>query len=197
MTVRISGSIIPVAKAREIASNERLEERRLPQQSRRELDDFCVSHVVRAINERHMSFISTSDFLATVIAELRAAHLALEPLKTEWKGKSGTGYISLLRIPREHRAAVINLINNNDPAPGHDRGHHQTNPAKTSGGSFREYDLTVQNNGRMTTRSQHGRRGYYYSPHHAFATYEYLLITDDAGRPILRGLPANLMTVPA
>ncbi|MCP3705633.1 hypothetical protein M3I54_01275 [Paraburkholderia sp. CNPSo 3274] len=197
MTIRISGSIIPVAKAKEIASYERLEDKRLPQQSRRELDDFCVSHVIRAINAEHMSFISTTDFLAKVIAELRAAHLALEPLKTAWRGKTNPGYISLLTIPQAHRAAVINLINNGDPAPGHDRGRHQTNPTTAIGGSYREYDLTAQNAGRMTTRNQHGRQGYYYSPHHAAATYQYLLITDDAGRPILRGLPPKIMTVPA
>ena len=73
-----------------------------------------------------------------------------------------------------------------------------TNPCFTPGGTFRECDLTLQQIGRVTVRNAPNQmRGFYYSRHHGAGTYEYLLITDDAGRPFFRGtLPAGLVAIP-
>jgi hypothetical protein len=142
--------------------------------------------------------VSTTDFLSDVLARSAAAHAELNALKLAWRGRTPGNYIRMGLIPAAHRTAVLNLMAGNNAAPGHDRGPHATSPVPTGGGITREYDLTATRAGRLTVRTLHQRKAYYYSRHHAAATYEYLLITDDSGRPIFRGvLPAAVMHVPA
>lgn len=108
------------------------------------------------------------------------------PLALPWRGRNGM--IEFLSIPVQFRAALRNLIDNDNPLPGHDRGAHTGIPmAETAGaGNPREYDLSADANGRATRCQKDGTIAYYYSTTHAGASYNYHLIVS-GGRPILRG----------
>ncbi|MFM0670946.1 hypothetical protein [Paraburkholderia sediminicola] len=198
MTIKITGTSIPLIRARATATIERFTATQRAGRPHFYFDRFCLDHAVDAIFRDNMTFVSTTDFLSEVIARSAAAHDELNAQKLAWRGRTAGNYIRIGQISPLHRAAVLNLIANNIAAPGHDRGAHTTSPVPTGGGSTREYDLTASRAGRLTVRTLNQRRAYYYSRHHAAATYEYLLITDDSGRPIFRGaLPAAVMQVPA
>lgn len=126
-----------------------------------------------------------SEFISEAWEIINKAH---EQFDTEravtWKGKNG--HISLSAVPNNHRVAVRNLIDQNDPTPGHDRGAHATNPSTGAAGTYREFDLTAGRDGRATRLNRNGRRAIYYSNTHAFGTYKYALVTDAHGRPLLR-----------
>lgn len=160
-------------------------------------DGFCFDYSVENIFNANMTFVSTGDFLTEVVQQIVAAHTALDMEKNVWKGRTSGNYIRFSQIPAVYRAAVTSLIEIDNAAPGHCRGRHTTSPVLTGGvGNTWEYDLSANRQGRLTVRNFGQRKAYYYSRHHAAATYEYLLITDYAGRPIFRGnLPATLMRV--
>jgi hypothetical protein len=116
------------------------------------------------------------------------------PKKEPWEGKNG--YIEWLSIPVTYRAALANLINNDNAMPGHDRGPHNTNPLKITGGGgqFREYDLTSTAQGRVTRCTKGGVHAFYYATTHAFGTYNYYLIVN-GDKPVLRGAIDNINRV--
>jgi hypothetical protein len=166
-------------------------------------DQFCLDYAITIIDTENLSFISTADFLAEVNFILVHAHNRLNLEKTlTWRGRTNPNYIRFSAIPVAHQPAIRNLINNNLPAPGHDRGVHLTSPSLGANGAYREFDLTLAAAGRATKLTRPGgRRAIYYSRHHAANTYEYLLVTDNHGRPYLRGGPimvgrAALLSVP-
>jgi hypothetical protein len=112
----------------------------------------------------------------------------LAPTKDAWLGKSGNGYTEWSQIPLNYRTALKNLIDNGNPAPGHDRGAHTVNPMKIQGNvqETLEYDLESNRNGRATRVKKQGVYAYYYSTGHAAATYSYYLIVR-GDKPVLRG----------
>jgi hypothetical protein len=139
-------------------------------------------------------YASVADFIGDFRAQLQVVQQNLmDEVGARWRGRTNPGTIRFSAIPVEHRLAARNLINNNLPAPGHDRGIHNTNPsAFNHPGHVKEFDLSVDEDGRMTRLiGGGGRRAYYYSRHHAAATYQYLLVTDNNGRPYFRGGPAG------
>ena len=198
MTIQITGTSIPLIRARATATIERFTATQRAGRPHFYFDRFCLDHAVDAIFRDNMAFVSTTDFLSEVIARSAAAHAELNTQKSDWRGRTAGNDIRIGQISPLHRAAVLNLIEHDNVAPGHDRGPHTTCPVPSGGGSTREYDLTANGAGRLTVRTYRQRKAYYYSRHHAAATYEYLLITDNSGRPIFRGtLPAAVMQVPA
>jgi len=108
------------------------------------------------------------------------------PAKEPWIGKHG--YMEFTGIPGMYQASLKNLIDNNDPAPGHDRGAHATNPMNIQGAitSKTEYDLTATQAGRATRVVKGGVWAFYYSTSHAHGTYNYYLIVY-GDKPVLRG----------
>ncbi|MDN3578342.1 hypothetical protein QWZ03_16355 [Chitinimonas viridis] len=197
MTILITGASIQLAQAQAMATIERFSAAQQAGRPHFYFNRFCLDQAVAAIFRDNMAFVSTSDFLSQVVERVAAAHAELDVQKHAWRGRTPGNYIRFAQIPLVYQAAVRNLIDNNNPFPGHDRGPHTTNPGAAGAGTAREYDLSASRDGRLTIRTQGGRRAFYYSRHHAAATYEYLLITDNANRPIFRGnLPPNLMRVP-
>ena len=197
MTLRIQGTEIAPARAKGMTTIERFTPAQLAGRTRYKLERFCLDFAIDAISRANMAFISFPDFLNEVIAQCEAAHNRLDSLKLEWSGRTAGHYIRFGQIAPPQQTAVRNLINNGNPLPGHDRGAHQTSPTAVRRGVAREYDLTAGREGRLTTKNVGGKIAYYYSRHHAAATYEYLLITDANGRPILRGtFAADVMKIP-
>jgi hypothetical protein len=195
MAIRISGTTVPIARAITIAS-ERFTEaaNRGPVATRSPVyffENFFLTHVITVLNTAGGAFVGTTEYITDVRARLIDLHQRLDDTRTAWLGRTAPGHVVFSQIPVAQRAAARNLIDNGVPAPGHDRGAHGTNPVVGGGGTVREYDLTAAADGRMTRRTDaQGRRGFYYSRHHAAATYQYLLITDSRGRPIVRNFPA-------
>jgi hypothetical protein len=111
---------------------------------------------------------------------------AAMPDKSAWEGKNG--YIEFARVDAAQKAALKNLINNDNPAPGHDRGAHATNPMRIVGNvsETKEYDLTAAAVGRVVRVTRQGVKAYYMSVHHAAATYQYYLVLQ-GDKPVLRG----------
>lgn len=199
MTIRIAGATVPLLEAQMMFTLDRI-----PPELRRGRPHYYLDFVfllwaVSKISAGNASFASEFEFQAAVVAESVAVHEALEVQKQAWKGRTPGHFIRFQDIPLAYRAAIRNLISNNRPAPGHDRGRHQSSPIMGNAGraTTREYDLTLSREGRLTVRTLNGRRGYYYSRHHTEGMYEYLLITDSVGRPIFGGTPsADLICVP-
>ena len=151
-------------------------------------DNFCLNIAVRFMDAQAFKYISVADFIQEVRTTLQNEHLTLATRKHLWRGKTANGTFPFTSIPHNYQASVRNLINNGNPLPGHLRMNHNTNPTGNRvNGTSREYDLSANREGRLTTLVTNNRRAFYYSRHHAAATYEYLLLTDAHGRPIFRG----------
>ncbi len=129
------------------------------------------------------------------LAALQALNNELQQLKNDlmssaWIMKGKPSSIKLTAIPDPTRGYVKNVINGDGaPLPTYP---HNTDPATGGGGasgvSVKEYYLPNGAGKRMTRRNANGKLAYYYSDgSHAINQYYYTLITDDQGRPILRG----------
>ena len=154
----------------------------------------CRMFALEFMDRQNFMYASVADFISDFRAQLQVIQQNLmAEMAAHWRGRTNPGTIRFNQIPAAHQAAARNLINNNLPAPGHDRGIHNTRPTVLNpNGQVREFDLSINGEGRMTRLvGAGGRRAYYFSRHHAAATYEYLLVTDRNGRPYLRGGPAG------
>ncbi|HXT16435.1 MAG TPA: hypothetical protein VN706_12435 [Gemmatimonadaceae bacterium] len=191
MTIMIGGTNIAVARATTIASERFTDATNRNQLPLYYFDQFCLDFVIAAVNTANSTFVGTSEYLADLRTRLTTLDTEFTNTRTAWLGRTNPGWIRFSQIPAAQQPGARNLIVNNLPAPGADRGVHNTNPVAAGGGTVREFDLTAAHDGRMTRRvAGPGRRGYYFSRHHAAAQYEYLLVTDSRGRPLLRNLPA-------
>lgn len=197
MTITISGASVTEAKAKSLIHRDRLTRVQRLGTSHFHFEEFWVNYAWNAVNAENLAFVSTNDFTLEAKSRILEAHVRLTAAGTLWRGRTNGNYIAFSAIPAVQRAAVVNLIENHLPAPGHHRSAHRTNPSFAPGGTYQEYDLTASEDGRLTTRIANQIRAFYYSRHHAAGTYEYLLIRDDAGRPYFRGvLPAGLVAIP-
>lgn len=144
--------------------------------------DFSRASIVTDMLKDGYSASSWKELADEMVDRVKASM----PKKETWEGKQG--YIEWVRVDANYRAALKNLIDTDDPAPGHDRGLHATNPMKMQGNptEIREYDLSAAAAGRVTRITQKGVKAYYMSIHHAAATYQYYLLLHD-GKPVLRG----------
>jgi len=147
-----------------------------------------------AVNAMIADCFSTSTW-KEVADEVIARVKAMMPSKNTWEGKNGFREFS--QVTANQRAALKNLIDNDNPSPGHDRGAHATNPMRQVGAlsEIREYDLTAAQEGRVVRITKNGVKAFYVSVHHAAATYQYYLVIQ-GDKPVLRGAIDAVNQVP-
>jgi hypothetical protein len=166
------------------------------------IDHFLAGKVTVAANKATALTAMLADCFSTatwkgVADEVILRVSAMMPSKATWQGKQG--YREFAAVDATWKAALKNLIDNDNPAPGHDRGLHGTNPMNSVGAvtEIREYDLTAGQAGRVVRVIRQGVKAYYVSIHHAAATYQYYLVLV-GDKPVLRGSidPVNQVKLP-
>jgi hypothetical protein len=136
-----------------------------------------VRHVIllnllgRYVQEK-LSFDATHKFMNQVEEDIVALN---HSYVASYLGK-GNKKISYESIPERWRQGIQQIAK--EATEGYDRGRHSTCPSiSQSAHPYREFHLEPSKDGRATTAKHMGMIFIYYSTTHAFATYDYHLVT--------------------